>query len=292
MNTELKVVQRTNEWHEVRNTLIVTGSTIGAILGHNKHESTENLLRKVVRQILGAPSEFVMNDDVQRGIDREPVTMTRVENELGIIFREAGVFVHPEWDWIGVSPDPIAIDGSCGLEIKNPRKIQPLSEKPNYEDQIRLCQEVTGIRDYYYVSDAGDETPLHIEKVEYDPEWFGKVFDRLVEFKELVDKELESPERHLEPLVKQMTGSTWELAASDYIDAKKALDDAKAKEEKLRKRLIDLAEERSAEGFGVKLTRVDRVGSIDYSKVPEIKGVDLEQYRKKGSTSYRITISD
>ncbi len=34
---------------------------------------------------------------------------------------------------------------------------------------------------------------------------------------------------------------------------------------------------------GVKLIRMSRQGNVDYSKIPELKGVDLDSYRKQGS---------
>jgi len=41
--------------------------------------------------------------------------------------------------------------------------------------------------------------------------------------------------------------------------------------------------------FGCKIQTVERVGSVDYKKVPQLDGVDLEQYRKPSSTYQRIS---
>lgn len=43
---------------------------------------------------------------------------------------------------------------------------------------------------------------------------------------------------------------------------------------------------------GSTFTKVERVGNVDYKKVPELKGVDLEPYRKKPSTYWKITIGE
>ena len=84
----------------------------------------------------------------------------------------------------------------------------------------------------------------------------------------------------------------FEIAVNDYLLAshdnkrsKIALDDAK-------KRLADLAGETNAKGYGVTVTKVVRKGSIDYAKVPDLNGVDLEEYRKKGSEYWKVTLSE
>ena len=41
--------------------------------------------------------------------------------------------------------------------------------------------------------------------------------------------------------------------------------------------------------FGAKIQTVKRIGSVDYKMVPELDGVDLEQYRKPSTTYQKIT---
>jgi hypothetical protein len=55
-------------------------------------------------------------------------------------------------------------------------------------------------------------------------------------------------------------------------EAAKALDDAKAA-------LIALTSHTGNAGAGVKVTRFQKTGAIDYKKVLELKGVDLEKCR-------------
>jgi hypothetical protein len=61
-----------------------------------------------------------------------------------------------------------------------------------------------------------------------------------------------------------------------------ALDNAKAA-------LIGLASHTSESGGGVKVTRFWKAGAVDYKKIPELKGVDLEQYRGKAREEVRVT---
>ena len=46
----------------------------------------------------------------------------------------------------------------------------------------------------------------------------------------------------------------------------------------------------SEAGFGVSVTRFWKQGSVDYKKVPELKGVDLEAYRQKGRWERRVSV--
>ena len=41
---------------------------------------------------------------------------------------------------------------------------------------------------------------------------------------------------------------------------------------------------------GVTIVQVERAGAVDYKKIPELKGIDLEKYRKAGSKYYKMTI--
>lgn len=68
-----------------------------------------------------------------------------------------------------------------------------------------------------------------------------------------------------------------------------------AKIDELEKSNKDIAEnilkEVNANEFslcGVNIERITRKGAIDYLKIPELQGVDLEPYRKQASTFLQI----
>ena len=42
---------------------------------------------------------------------------------------------------------------------------------------------------------------------------------------------------------------------------------------------------------GVTVTRFWKAGSVDYKKVVELKGVDLERYRGRGREEVRVTVA-
>ena len=59
-------------------------------------------------------------------------------------------------------------------------------------------------------------------------------------------------------------------------------------EEEVRKQLIFLSGESNTKGAGISLCQIQRKGNVDYSKIPELRGVDVEKYRKPAINSWRI----
>jgi hypothetical protein len=63
----------------------------------------------------------------------------------------------------------------------------------------------------------------------------------------------------------------------------KALEEAKAK-------LIGLSSHTSEGGGGVSVTRYWKSGAIDYKKIPELKAIDLDQYRGASRQETRVSV--
>jgi hypothetical protein len=63
-----------------------------------------------------------------------------------------------------------------------------------------------------------------------------------------------------------------------------------AQVEQARTRLTALATHANEEGGGVAVTKFWRRGNIDYKRVPELNGLDLEVYRGKGREEVRISM--
>ena len=61
--------------------------------------------------------------------------------------------------------------------------------------------------------------------------------------------------------------------------------------ERARESLVGLAGHPREEGAGVAVTRFWKAGNVDYKRVVELRGVDLEVYRGKGREEVRVTSS-
>jgi len=75
-----------------------------------------------------------------------------------------------------------------------------------------------------------------------------------------------------------------------FLSAKQAKSDAEKAMAEAKGKLIESASEAgsSLQGFGALVMQKTKKGNVDYKKVPELKGVDLEQYRGKTSTYWEV----
>src|SRR5262249_30663005 len=80
----------------------------------------------------------------------------------------------------------------------------------------------------------------------------------------------------------------WRQVALRYREAKVRLEAATADEHKLRGILESLATAPGTYGCGVELLRSCRKGVVDYARIPERRGVDLDPYRKPPVPVVRI----
>jgi hypothetical protein len=88
----------------------------------------------------------------------------------------------------------------------------------------------------------------------------------------------------------ERTDAEWQAAAAAYIAAKRAAEEAGAQLDAAKTALVDLTSHPSEAGCGVSVTRYWKAGTIDYKKVPELKEVDLEDYRSPGRFEVRVSI--
>lgn len=292
--------QGTPEWHAQRHGRI-TGSRVGAILGLSPWQKPSNVLREMVREYHGAESEFQGNPATEHGKQNEQRAMLCFMRETGLSVEKTGF--HPYGDRMGASPDGLTSDGGV-LELKAPYSLRnggdfkPLKDQPHYECQVHMEMLATGCGHAYfaqYIAPKGDPLApdyvpeqLRVERVEADPTWIDKHLPAISAFYDLYLSELDNPD-HLEPLRVQV--DTPEagilLAELDEIRARKKADESR--EKALVAELVKMAGEKDALIHGRPLTRVERMGNVQYKQIPELAGVDLDRYRGKPASFWRFT---
>lgn len=82
----------------------------------------------------------------------------------------------------------------------------------------------------------------------------------------------------------------WQKAAESYVRLKSEADVLAERLDAAKEALMALAEHPSVAGFGVSVTRFWKAGSVEYKRVPELTGVDLDKYRQKGRLESRVTV--
>jgi len=76
---------------------------------------------------------------------------------------------------------------------------------------------------------------------------------------------------------------------AEWDECKASIDVAESRKKEILAELVALAGEKDAEICGRKLTRVERKGAVDYAKIPALKGMDLEPFRKAGSEFWKLS---
>ena len=298
------IPQQTAEWQQQR-TMRITGSRIGAILGLSPWQKPDDVIREMVRQYHGYPSEFVENPATQHGRHNEQRALLCFMRETGLEVEQCGFFEYG--DRMGASPDGLTGDGGV-LELKVPYSLRnggefkPLSEQPHYYAQLQMEMLATGRKHAWfaqYIAPKGDplsfdyvpeQINIEPDRIEFDPDWIEGVLPQIDIFYNRLLAELDNPD-HLEPLRAEIdtpeVGSM--LAEIDQLRTRQKEDAEREKE--LLNALVELCDGKNALVHGRKLTLVERQGSISYAKAIKeyAPDADLEQFRGKPSKGWRLT---
>ena len=190
--------------------------------------------------------------------------------------------VHQELEWMRASLDGLSFDGCTLLEIKCPINLRDRAAAQegrvpsHYYAQLQHQLEVSGAQQAHYWSFDGMNGIL-IE-VRPDKEYARRLIESESAFWELV-KENRWPELAGEEL--DLGGiAEWRYAALRYREVKLRLENLALEEHRLRTMLTRLATARRTYGCGVEVLKSFRRGAVDYSAVPELRGINLETYRK------------
>lgn len=276
--------QRSKEWFAARANRI-TGSAIGAILGLSPFATTADVMRRMVRDYHGQPSEFVGNIATEHGTLNEPNALADYRMQHNEV-DECGFFVHPDFEWLGASPDGlISADGL--LEIKCPygmrhsaEGFKSIDDQKHYYAQIQYQLFCTGRTwcDFYQWSPYGDL----LQRVNLDVEFIELTLPALKAF---YSEYLE--ERKPENAWKYIDGGK---LVQRYKMAKAALEVAENELEEAKMALIEATNGKGGKIGDVSITIISKQGSIAYAKAVKdlLPDADLESYRGKESTYWMV----
>jgi putative phage-type endonuclease len=200
------------------------------------------------------------------------------------------VVYHPSIEFMMASLDGIADDGSFAIEIKTANEADhdlakngliPEKYYPQLQHQL-LC---TGLSSMVYhswhKSDWADVV------VYADEEYQQILIEREKEFWDRV-LTMNPPALVDRDRVEIKDVSAVKLS-EEYSRVKAHVDQLELALEDIRKCLIRSAEGRNARCGSLLITKVETAGRINYAAIPELQGVDLTQYRKPTTTSWRIS---
>jgi putative phage-type endonuclease len=286
--------QRSKEWYEARKGKL-TGSNIGAALGLNPWKKPEDLIRQMVRDYHGAESEFTGNIATEYGTLHEPLATMDYMGLTGNFVEECGFFVHPDYNWLGASPDglisdELLIEIKCPFGLRNKEKpeFKTADEQPHYYAQMQIEMAVTGRKscDFYQWSKHCDS----VETVKFSQKWFDDNLPALEEFYKWYLSELDNPE-HLEPKQVEINTLSANILLEDYDDVCAAIDEATARKKEILAALVESAKNKNAVIWGRKLTKVERKGTVGYAKIVKehLPDMDLEPYTGKTTSYWKLS---
>lgn len=275
------IEQGTPEWHALRKTKI-TATDATVIMGANHWKTRIQLYHEKLSDDAPTPP----NERMQRGLDLEPIARSLFTIQTGISV-EPAILVK---DWAMASLDGMSADGMHIVEIKCPgdkdHNIALSGKVPaHYYPQLQHQMYVADLNETYYFSFDGVDGI--VVKVTRDEEYIAKMIQEERAFYEYLMNKTPPPVSENEYV--ERDDKEWEQFALRWKSVTESIKSLEKEEEELRSRLVSLSGPYNTKGAGVSLCQIQRKGNVDYTKIPELRSVDLETYRKSPITSWRVT---
>lgn len=275
------MIQGTKQWLEARKSF-VTATDSSVIMGINPWKTPYKLWRQ--KMDLDPPEEE--NQRMREGTMMEPHAREWFIKETGI-HCEPKVLIK---DFMMASLDGLSSDQKCIVEIKCGSKSFAQAEElkiPNYY----LCQMqhqmyVANVTLAYYIAFNGEEGI--IMPVIRNDEFIENMIQKEKDFYQCLISF--TPPTMTTRDYQTKSDPEWKALAENYRIAYQALKNAEQLEQNLKQQLIASSGGLSSMGEGIKLSKVLRKGQIEYSKIPELTGLDLEPYRKNNTEYWKVSL--
>lgn len=282
--------QGSQEWHNFRAQRI-GASIIGGILGYSPYSTRGEIWEHYV----GIQPLQVNEYAVARGKELEPIARPKVESQFGCDFPPM-IAVCDDDPLFMASLDGLNLEKRLIWEHKCPGKeehgktIFGPPEKYYWQCQQQLmCLEGK--------ADAVVFTTLHEEKEHYDFQYclvypnkdaWAEIKHYGHEFWEYV-KRKERPPLTKRDWMKE-TDPEWLSIAEQYCQIENQKKTLEIKLATLKEELETKAKHNKVVGGGLKFQFIERKGAVQYQKIPQLKNIDLDQYRGAPSTYWQAKV--
>ena len=282
-NTSVQV-QGSAAWHKFRSRHI-GASEVSAVLGESDFMSPYQLWQLKVGEV----PPFAGNWATQRGSNAEP-EIRRLYEEMYNVKVTAPVLEYAAWPVLSASLDGYSEELGLIAEFKYPsaaKHEQALrGEVPKtYRAQVQAQLLVSGCDTCHYVSYNG--TSIAVVVVKADPEEQARILYACAAFWNCVESRTPPPGS---PVV--LESETLDTLAAEYKRLHRLAYQTETQMSLIKQKLDELVEEDSATFGGLRLSRTMRNGAVEYSKIPELEGVDLDKYRKTPVKVLTIKVQD
>lgn len=278
--------QGTKEWLEWRKQGIGS-SEVAAILGISPYKTALQLFLEKTSDEM-PKEEAKKNYIFEKGHREEERVRAMYEMQKGEEFAPALVEMYG-MNFMRASLDGRSKDGKKIIEIKLANKadhenarIGIVSDK--YFAQVQHQLFVTGAESCDYLS--WNESEMLIVTVKPDREYQEKMVKACADFWRKVQKK-QKPEFQDADFV-PLKGIT--TTVNKWKRLKLKIDALQKQADALKEEIEKAVTHPHMACGNVFITRVERVGNVQYAKIPELQGVDLEKYRGAASSYLKFTI--
>lgn len=282
----LELEQGSDEWKTYRRSKI-TSTGMSSVLNLSPFRTAMEYWMEMVGLKPGA----VMNHAMRRGMDSEDDARTQMYIDTAKLF-EPKVILSDESPWLMSSLDGLSEDLKTVWEVKTPleKNFTKMCDNPipvyyNIQMQTTFAASDGVIESGIFSVYSPEHDMLHRRSVERDEKLIEKIIQESEIFWRRV-REFDAPP----PLHEVVETDEMRHAVDQAVLARDLVAKALKMKDAADNCLKVIARDRNIQGFGTKVTRYFRKGSVDYKGIPELKGVDLEAYRKPATENTRITI--
>ncbi len=239
------------------------------------------------KEKLGLDGPQTENEHMKRGNDLEDEARKKFSQATGVQIHPKRLF-HPSIEYMMASLDGIDPTGKYLVEIKCPatNKTSLCGVVPkNYYPQLQHQMIVADVEKMFYFSYTKDS--CQVVECYRDDDYCKKLLEKEAEFWDCIKFGIE-PEMTDRDLV-QKNDLNWIILSNEWLSVQKTKKEVLEREEQLRKQLVDLCEDKSSVGSGIRVKKCVRKGNIDYSQIYELSNISLEKYRKQSTEYWKIS---
>lgn len=291
----LYLEQGSAEWHEFRKNHI-GGSDAPIVMGVSPYKTRHELY---LEKIGDEPAKNFMTSAMQRGHDLEPIAR-QMFNEEHFYCCVPCVFESEDYSFLSYSSDGYDPDNKVLIEIKCGTKAEheavKRGEVPNkYYPQLQNALLVTGLDEIYYVSFNNHE--IAYKKVKRDNFYIEKMLSELSDFWRCIEQNKEPAidefhKKHTKVQYEKRKDEVFQMYGAHWRDLQERKKELELEEKDLRNEIISMTEGANVEGGGIRVLQYEKKGTVAYKMIPELNGIDLDQYRSPNSICWRIDVAD
>lgn len=281
-----------------QNKSTITEANVSAILGRSQYQSQQDITRMMVREWYGLTPEPT---NTVKECDQEHLILIKAvfEKETGMTITNGGYYQHPDNNffnvWIaGFLADDI-IEIQCPTSIHGNAKVNAQEYLENhrmYYDKVQFQLHCTGAEVAHFI--IWSEKSMDSTPVSRDPHWMEENKQVLNSFLSRLLK-IVSSEKLSKPYLQEREynaeqDTEWLALAQKRLALKEQLDDVNKELKTINNQLTAFAKKKKCTvvGGGVKAFKVLRKGAVQYAKIPELKDINMDKYRKKDAEYWSV----